>query len=62
VAGPPGSPVLVLPWAQRMMQIQVALIYITTAIQKTRGDLYRSGSAMYYISDLSTSMSTGSSS
>jgi hypothetical protein len=41
--------VQILPWAQRMMQIQVALIYLTTAIQKTRGDLYRNGSAMYYV-------------
>jgi len=45
-------PVRVLPWAQRMMQLQVALIYVTTAYAKTRGDLYHTGAAMYYISGL----------
>jgi len=46
--GAPG-PVLVAPWAQRMMQLQVALIYFTTVYAKTRGDLYHNGSAMYYV-------------
>lgn len=41
-----------VPWAQRMMQFQVVLIYITTAYAKTRGDLWHSGHAMYYISGL----------
>jgi predicted DCC family thiol-disulfide oxidoreductase YuxK len=42
-------PVRVAPWAQRMMQLQVAIIYFTTAYAKTRGDLYHNGSAMYYV-------------
>lgn len=37
------------PWAQRMMQIQVVVIYLVTAYAKTRGDLWHSGEAMYYI-------------
>ncbi|HXX93752.1 MAG TPA: HTTM domain-containing protein, partial [Planctomycetota bacterium] len=48
-AGSRESPLRVLPWAQRMMQIQIALVYLTTAYAKTRGDLYHNGSAMYYV-------------
>jgi len=47
-AGVPADPPLAAPWAQRMMQIQVAVIYFTTAYAKSRGDLYHNGSAMYY--------------
>jgi hypothetical protein len=43
------GPELVAPWAQRMMQLQVALIYFTTVYAKSRGDLYHNGSAMYYV-------------
>jgi len=43
------QPVLVAPWAQRMMQLQVAIIYFVSAYAKWSGDLYRNGSAMYYI-------------
>ena len=43
------APALVAPWAQRMMQLQVALIYFTTVYAKSRGDLYHNGSAMYYV-------------
>lgn len=45
----PSGPALVAPWAQRMMQLQVALIYFTTVYAKTRGELYHNGSAMYYV-------------
>jgi hypothetical protein len=48
-AGTVAGPVLVAPWAQRMMQLQVAIVYITTAYAKTRGELYHQGSAMYYV-------------
>ena len=44
-----GDSVLVAPWAQRMMQLQVALIYFTTVYAKSRGDLYHNGSALYYV-------------
>lgn len=47
-AGLEPDPALAAPWAQRMMQIQVAVIYFTTAYAKSRGDLYHNGSAMYY--------------
>jgi len=43
------GPVFVAPWAQRMMQLQVALIYLTTVYAKSRGELYHNGSAMYYV-------------
>jgi hypothetical protein len=39
----------VSPWAQRMMQIQVAIIYFMTAYAKLMGERYRDGSAMYYM-------------
>jgi len=48
-AGAEPGPTLVAPWAQRMMQLQVAIVYITTAYAKTRGELYHQGSAMYYV-------------
>jgi hypothetical protein len=34
------------------MQMQVAIVYFTTAYAKTRGDLYHNGTAMYYIAGL----------
>ena len=42
-------PELVAPWARRLMQLQVAVIYFVSAYDKWSGDLYRNGSAMYYI-------------
>jgi hypothetical protein len=43
------KPELVAPWAQRLMQFQVAIIYFVSAYAKWSGDLYRNGSAMYYV-------------
>jgi hypothetical protein len=37
------------PWAQRMMQIQVAIIYLAATCGKMLGERYRDGSAMYYM-------------
>src|SRR5262249_37525394 len=34
---------------QRLMQFQVAIIYFVSAYAKWSGDLYRNGSAMYYV-------------
>lgn len=46
----PGEPpALISPWAQRMMQVQVAVIYLVTAYAKSRGALYHEGAAMYYV-------------
>lgn len=36
-------------WAQRMMQIQVAVIYFVTAYAKSRGELWHGGEAIYYV-------------
>ena len=41
--------VRVAPWAQRMMQMQVAFIYLMAAYGKLLGDQYWDGSAMYYM-------------
>jgi hypothetical protein len=46
---PDAPPALVSPWAQRMMQVQVAVIYLVTAYAKSRGTLYHDGTAMYYV-------------
>jgi len=46
---PGAPPALVSPWAQRMMQVQVAVIYFVTAYAKSRGALYHEGVAMYYV-------------
>lgn len=37
------------PWAQRMMQVQVAVIYLATAYAKSGFDVWHSGHAMHYI-------------
>jgi uncharacterized membrane protein YphA (DoxX/SURF4 family) len=37
------------PWAQRIMMCQTAIIYLVTVYAKSRGDLYHSGHALYYI-------------
>jgi hypothetical protein len=47
--GEAAVPALVAPWAQRLMQFQVAVIYFVSAYAKWSGDLYRNGSAMYYV-------------
>ena len=36
---PEAAPAQIVPWAQRMMQVQVAVIYLVTAYAKTRGNL-----------------------
>ena len=48
---PGGVPaeVRVPPWAQRMIQIQVALIYLTASYGKLLRDRYWDGTAMYYM-------------
>lgn len=47
VAGP--EPVLAAPWAQRLIQLQVAILYLTTAGWKLAGAPWRDGTAAYYI-------------
>ncbi|HTS28626.1 MAG TPA: HTTM domain-containing protein [Bryobacteraceae bacterium] len=40
---------LVLPWAQRMIQIQTTLVYLSTVYWKFRGHTWLDGSALYYV-------------
>jgi predicted DCC family thiol-disulfide oxidoreductase YuxK len=47
--GEAAAPVLIVPWAQRMLQVQVAVIYFVTVYAKSRGSLYHEGTAMYYV-------------
>jgi len=37
------------PWALRLMQIQVSVVYLYTAYWKLKGATYRDGTAMYYV-------------
>lgn len=43
VAPPPA-----LPWAQRLMQLQVAAVYLSTSLSKLTGERWRDGTAVYY--------------
>ncbi len=43
VAAPPGA-----PWAQRLMQLQVATVYLSTSLSKLTGERWRNGTAAYY--------------
>lgn len=38
----------IVPWAQRLMQFQIAAIYCTTSLSKLGGSLWRNGTAAYY--------------
>lgn len=39
---------LVMPWAQRLIQIQVCLVYLCTFLLKVQGEVWRNGTAAYY--------------
>lgn len=43
---------LVTPWALRLIQIQVAIVYLRTAFWKLRGPAWRDGSAVYRVLSL----------
>ncbi|RFM26433.1 HTTM domain-containing protein [Deminuibacter soli] len=45
----PGYITMQAPWALRLMQIQVSIIYLYTVYWKLKGATYRKGIAMYYI-------------
>ncbi len=47
------GPKLVIPWAQRMIQIQTALLYLSTVYWKLRGHTWIDGTALYYVLHLS---------
>ena len=40
---------LIIPWGQRLLQIQVCLIYMTTALFKTAGPSWLNGTALHYV-------------
>jgi hypothetical protein len=40
---------LISPWAQRMMQLQLALVYLATALMKAGGPTWANGSALHYV-------------
>lgn len=44
----PAEP-LIVPWAQRLLQFQVALLYFMTALLKAGGTTWRDGTALYYV-------------
>ena len=36
------------PWCERLMQLQVCLVYLNASFWKLRGELWRKGTAVYY--------------
>ena len=42
------EPPLIVPWAQRLMQIQVALVYLCASFSKATGPQWMDGTASYY--------------
>ncbi len=38
----------IVPWAQRLMQLQIATVYLCTSLSKLTGAQWRSGMAVYY--------------
>jgi len=48
-SGPGTSTIYFQPWAVRLMQVQLSIIYIYTAYWKLKGATYRNGTALYYV-------------
>jgi hypothetical protein len=40
---------LIIPWAQRLIQLQLALIYLNTGMLKAAGASWQSGTALHYV-------------
>jgi hypothetical protein len=40
---------LIIPWAQRLIQCHVALIYLNTALMKVSGSTWNNGTALHYV-------------
>jgi hypothetical protein len=49
---PPGDPPAAAPWAQRLIQIQLAIAYLATVRWKLAGFTWRDGTAVYYATRL----------
>jgi hypothetical protein len=48
----PAQPPLAPPWAQRLLQLQVAFVYAMTVLLKLKGGAWVDGTALYYTSRL----------
>src|SRR3954447_14041098 len=46
--GTPAEP-LIIPWAQRLIQIQLCLVYFDTAVLKCAGTTWLTGTAIHYV-------------
>lgn len=44
-----------IPWGLRLFQIQISVIYLSSALAKSMGEEWRSGTALYYVSRLDDS-------
>ena len=42
------TPPLIVPWAQRLMQLQVAIVYLAASLSKAGGEKWVNGTAAYY--------------
>lgn len=51
-AEPPGEPAPVAPWAQRLIQIQMCVVYLATVWWKLGGTTWVDGTAVYYATRL----------
>src|SRR5579864_3338491 len=40
---------LIIPWAQRLIQVQLTLIYLNTALLKAGGSAWQDGTALHYV-------------
>ena len=40
---------LIIPWAQRLIQIQLCLIYLSSAVMKCHGSTWLSGTAIHFV-------------
>lgn len=47
-----GETVMKAPWAQRCLQVQLALVYLATFLSKAGGAMWVDGTAIYYSSNL----------
>ncbi len=50
--GPTPKPQTIVPWALRLMQIQIAILYVYTFTSKLKGNTWRAGVATHYASNL----------
>jgi len=50
-----GDPVPPIPWGLRLFQIQMSVIYLSSAIEKSSGHDWTSGKALYYVARLDDS-------